>query len=74
MDLEALENKAKDEERFNLKIAKATHRIEELYYQSNGKCYISFSGGKDSTVLLGLVKLSVEVGALPIDGIKILEI
>ena len=65
-----MENKAKDEERFDLKVANATHRIEELYYQSNGQCYISFSGGKDSTVLLGLVKLSVEVGALPIDGIK----
>lgn len=58
------------EEQFNLKVAQATHRIEELYYQTNGSCYISFSGGKDSTILLALVKLSIEVGALPQEGIK----
>ena len=59
-----------NEEQFNLKVAQATHRIEDLYYQTNGSCYISFSGGKDSTVLLALVKLSIEVGALPKEGIK----
>lgn len=30
------------------KIADAQHRIEDLYHQTNGKCYLSFSGGKDS--------------------------
>ena len=35
----------------------ACHRIEELYYETGGKCYVSFSGGKDSTVLLALIKL-----------------
>lgn len=30
--------------------------IKEFYEQQNGKVYISFSGGKDSTVLLNLVR------------------
>ena len=39
------------------KVTIACHRIEELWHESNGKCFISFSGGKDSTVLLALIKL-----------------
>lgn len=26
------------------KIANAMHRIESLYFQTDGKCYVSFSG------------------------------
>lgn len=51
-------------------ITKAMERIEELYHETNGKCYISFSGGKDSTVLLALIKMCVDIYTLPKDGIK----
>lgn len=47
------------------KVTEACHRIEELYYEADGKCYISYSGGKDSTVLLALVKLCEEVYTIP---------
>lgn len=39
------------------RVTDACHRIEELYYETDGKCYVSFSGGKDSTVLLALIKM-----------------
>lgn len=45
------------------------HRIEELYYESEGKCYVSFSGGKDSTVLLALIKLCEDIYTIPEGGI-----
>ncbi len=32
------------------------HRIREFYKYMNGNVYISFSGGKDSTVLLNLIR------------------
>lgn len=51
------------------KINNACHRIEELYYETNGKCYVSFSGGKDSTVLLALVKMCEEVLTIQKDSI-----
>lgn len=51
------------------KIRDACHRIEELYYETNGKCYVSFSGGKDSTVLLALIKLCEEVYTIPPNAI-----
>lgn len=51
------------------KVRDATHRIEELYYETKGKCYVSFSGGKDSTVLLALIKLCEEVYTIPEGGI-----
>lgn len=38
------------------KIEHATKRIQEFYSSMDGKVYISFSGGKDSTVLLHLVR------------------
>ena len=50
------------------KIREACHRIEELYHETGGKCYVSFSGGKDSTVLLAMVKMCQElytVGDIP---------
>lgn len=43
------------------KVRDACHRIEELYYETDGRCYISFSGGKDSTAVLALVKMCEEI-------------
>lgn len=40
----------------DLKIMFSKQRIEEFYIKMHGKVYISFSGGKDSTVLLHLVR------------------
>lgn len=51
------------------KIRDACHRVEELYYDTGGKCYVSFSGGKDSTVLLALIKLCEEVYTIPPNAI-----
>lgn len=51
------------------KVTEACHRIEELYYETGGKCYVSFSGGKDSTVILALIKLCEEVLTIPVGGI-----
>lgn len=51
------------------KVRDACHRIEELYYETGGKCYVSFSGGKDSTVLLALIKLCEEVYTIPPNAI-----
>lgn len=47
------------------KVNDACHRIEDLYHETDGKCYVSFSGGKDSTVLLALIKLCEEVYTIP---------
>jgi len=38
------------------KILLTKHRIWQFYYKNYGNVYISFSGGKDSTVLLDLVR------------------
>lgn len=51
------------------RVRNACHRIEELYYETGGKCYVSFSGGKDSTVLLALIKLCEEVYTIPSNAI-----
>lgn len=51
------------------KIRDACHRIEELYYETEGKCYVSFSGGKDSTVLLALIKMCEEIYTIPPNAI-----
>ena len=40
----------------DVKILKTNQRIREWYEYWNGKVYVSFSGGKDSTVLLHLVR------------------
>ena len=50
-------------------VTEAMHRIEELYYETDGKCYVSFSGGKDSTVLLALIKLCEDIYTIPKDAI-----
>lgn len=44
-------------------------RIEALYHDTDGKCYVSFSGGKDSTVILALIKMCEEIYTLPPDAI-----
>ena len=47
----------------DLKIAKSKNRIQEWYNYWGGQVYVSFSGGKDSTVLKHLVENTV--GAVP---------
>ncbi len=51
------------------KVRDAMHRIEELYNETGGECYVSFSGGKDSTILLALIKMCEEIYTIPIGGI-----
>ena len=57
------------ESNLDKRITDAMHRIEELYYETDGKCYVSFSGGKDSTVLLALVKMCEDILTIPKDSI-----
>ena len=45
------------------------HRIERLYYETDGKCYLSFSGGKDSTIVLAVIKLCEDIGTIPKNAI-----
>lgn len=40
-------------------------RIEALFHDTDGKCYVSFSGGKDSTVILALIKMCEDIYTLP---------
>ena len=40
----------------DIKILKTRQRIREFYNELGGKVYVSFSGGKDSTILLDLVR------------------
>lgn len=60
----------------NRKILVTQARIIEWYERNNGKVYVSFSGGKDSTVLLDLVrKIYPDVPAVFIDtGLEYPEI
>ena len=51
------------------KVTQACHRIEELYNDTDGHCYVSFSGGKDSTVILALIKMCEEVYTIPPNAI-----
>ena len=44
-------------------------RIESIYHDTGGKCYVSFSGGKDSTVILTLIKMCEEIYTLPRNAI-----
>lgn len=53
----------------NTKVVKAMEHIEALYNDTGGKCYVSFSGGKDSTVILALIKMCEEIYTLPPNAI-----
>lgn len=53
----------------DLAVTNAMHRIEDLYNETDGKCYVSFSGGKDSTVLLALIKMCEEIYTIPPNAI-----
>jgi len=60
----------------NIKIKKTQHIIREWYDYYNGEVYVAFSGGKDSTVLLNLVRgIYPEVPAVFVDtGLEYPEI
>ena len=40
-----------------------------MYYETDGKCYLSFSGGKDSTIVLAVIKLCEDIGTIPKNAI-----
>ena len=50
-------------------ILMSMHRIERLYYDTSGSCYLSFSGGKDSTVVLAIIKMCEDIGTIPKNAI-----
>lgn len=56
--------------KYEQKITAAMERIEDLYIKTGGMCYISFSGGKDSTILLAITKMCAEINTIPTEGIK----
>ena len=53
----------------DLAVTNGMHRIEDLWNETEGKCYVSFSGGKDSTVILALIKMCEEIYTIPKNGI-----
>lgn len=50
-------------------ITKSLRRISDLYFYTGGNCYLSFSGGKDSTIVLSLIKMAIDKKIIP-DRIK----
>ena len=53
------------EEDYQANVRKAMERCEKLYYETNGRFYISFSGGEDSTMMLRLYQMCYEIGSIP---------
>jgi 3'-phosphoadenosine 5'-phosphosulfate sulfotransferase (PAPS reductase)/FAD synthetase len=53
------------EEEYQTNVRKAMERCEALYYETNGRFYISFSGGEDSTMMLHLYQMCYEIGSIP---------
>ena len=49
----------------DLKIAKTQNRIREWYNYYGGEVYVSFSGGKDSTVLHHLIDEAIPDNKIP---------
>lgn len=47
------------EEEFNYNVEMAKLRIRKLYNKFGNNIYLSYSGGKDSTVVLALIKLVI---------------
>lgn len=45
-----------DNDIYEMKVEQAKKRIRDAYKQTNGDIYLSFSGGKDSTIVLSLIK------------------
>lgn len=45
-----------DNELYLMHIEQAKKRIRDVYKQTDGNVYLSFSGGKDSTIVLSLIK------------------
>lgn len=58
-----------DYEVLQVYVTKAMNRIEDLYLQTHGACYLSFSGGRDSTIVLAIIKLCEERGIIPKNSI-----
>lgn len=50
----------------NIKIKMTQARVREWFYHYNGDIYLSFSGGKDSTVLLDIIRNTSGVYDIPI--------
>lgn len=51
------------------KITRAQERIESLFNETAGKCYLSLSGGKDSMVILALIKQCEDLLTIPPNSI-----
>ena len=47
-----------DNEILEMMVSQAIGRIKDAYEQAEGKMYLSFSGGKDSTIVAELIKMS----------------
>lgn len=58
-----------DEAVFDMFVNKAMHRVEDLYHKTGGRCYLSFSGGQDSTIVLAVIKACEDLGTIPKNAI-----